>query len=374
MERQTIVFIRSGTIENDSRLQKEVGVALKAGYTCVVLGWDRNRLYEETCSFKTPYGRAKVRYFSLRAHYGSGLANAGRIIHFNRWIYKQLRAMEKDLTIIHACDLDTALPTKWIAKKYKKRLIYDIYDYYVSSHTIPTKWGKALVAAIENSVINAADCSLICTEQRRDQISKAKPKRLEVIYNSPDLSILDQQRVSGRRKERLKIVYVGILQGDRLLLEVAEVIKGRNDMELHIGGFGLYEEAFKDAGENIFYYGRMAYKQVLELEKEADILFATYNPMIENHRYSAPNKIYEAMALGKAIIVCKETIPEDLIKQIGLGIRYSGADFLEAAKQLKSADLRNELGKNGRALYEKRYSWSLMEAKLLDIYEGSISQ
>ena len=34
--------------------------------------------------------------------------------------------------------------------------------------------------------------------------------------------------------------------------------------------------------------------------------------------------------------------------------------------QLKDPNLRNELGLNGRKAYENRYSWKIMEKRLLD--------
>ena len=49
------------------------------------------------------------------------------------------------------------------------------------------------------------------------------------------------------------------------------------------------------------------YESALELYAKCDLMFALYDPAIPNHRYSAPNKVYEAMLLGKPIIVAEGT-------------------------------------------------------------------
>ena len=65
-------------------------------------------------------------------------------------------------------------------------------------------------------------------------------------------------------------------------------MKKCNDLELHIGGFGQLEGYFCELSkkyDNVFYYGQMKYKDVLSLEKDVNVLFATYNPKIPNHKY-----------------------------------------------------------------------------------------
>ena len=184
---------------------------------------------------------------------------------------------------------------------YNKKMIYDIYDYYIDSHNLPDIM-KKFVEKQEIKTINYADTTIICSEQRKEQIKNSKPKNLIVIHNSPNIpkELNTIPSVIKSKTKNTKIVYIGILQDDRLLLEISEDIKRYPQYELHIGGFGKYKNYFEEQArinENIFFYGNMEYNNVLKLESECDFLFATYNPIIANHSYSAPNKFYEAIAL-----------------------------------------------------------------------------
>ena len=262
------------------------------------------------------------------------------------------------------------MPALKISKKYNKKLIYDIYDYYVDSHNVPSII-KDVLEKLEIKIINNADTTIICGEWRKEQIKKAKPRNLVIIHNSPNI---DYNAINGRTgiiksdSDRVKIAYVGILQEGRLLKEVADAISENSDLELHVGGFGKFQDYFEDLSkkyENIYFYGTMKYDDVLKLESECDILFATYNPIVKNHKFSAPNKVYEAMALKKPIIVCKNTgIDRFVLKNnLGLAIEYNSLDFIKTVKSIKKHSKIDSLD-----MFNKKYSWNQMEKIIDSIY------
>ncbi|CAH0318056.1 hypothetical protein SRABI80_04739 [Peribacillus frigoritolerans] len=164
------------------------------------------------------------------------------------------------------------------------------------------------------------------------------------------------------------------MSGGRLLKEALEVFQRHPEWEFHIGGFGPLEEYIKDiAGksENIFYYGKIPYKTVIKIEKACDILFAVYNPSVPNHKYSSPNKLYEAMMLGKPIIVSKDTGIDKVVDSHNLGvvINYTEKDFERGINTLiKEQNSWQSIGENAKELYFKKYSWDIMEQRLIELY------
>ena len=85
------------------------------------------------------------------------------------------------------------------------------------------------------------------------------------------------------------------------------------------------------------------------------------------------NKIFEAMMLGKPVIVAKNTNIDVLIDRLGCGVvvDYNNPDKIEAGlKLLEQGELREMLGKAGRSAYENEYSWQKMEERLLELYAG----
>lgn len=377
MNGKKVIMIRSTSIINDSRLLKQMKVLCENNYKVKVLGWDRQGLleYENINNIDN-----EIECFFLKSDYGLGYKGAFKIILFQIWLFIKLIQYNKEYKIIHCCDLDTAIPAKIVSKIYKKKIVYDIFDYYSHSHPIPLNMYR-LVEAIENKIINSADLTIICNEGRRKQILNARPKKCIVIHNTPEITSEITSKISrgiGCDKKLLKIVYVGVLQEHRLLREVLEKIEGNKCFELHIGGFGILEEVVKsyaERNENIFFYGSMKYEDVLKLEEQCDILFATYDPKIENHKYSAPNKLYEAMGLGKPIIVCKKTGIDQIVDKhgIGISIEYDAREFLEALIQLGNhEELRYNMATRGKELYKNEYSWEQMKKRLVQEYDKVI--
>lgn len=364
-----VLLIRSTSILNDSRATKEIKSLLKSGFKVTVLGWDREKRNKTDEKIAIAGNCADLHFLKLKCSYAGGMKNFFKMGIFQIWIALKMLKYRKNYHIVQCCDYDTSILALPIAKLLKKKVVYDIYDYYTESHNLGKL--KKCIEKQEIKTINKADLVIICTEQRKQQIAKASPKKLIVIHNSPDISYKTQKY--NKQNEKLKICYVGILSENRLLEEVTNEIIKRDDIELHIGGFGEKENFFENLSkkyDNIKFYGSLKYEEVLKLESKCDVLFATYNPKIPNHKYSAPNKVYEAMALDKPIIVCKNTGIDKLVvqEQIGIAINYNGEDFIKAIDKIKNKNFTYKEG-NGRKLYQEKYGWKIMEKNLIKSYK-----
>lgn len=358
-----IAFLRTTALFNDSRASKEINTYLKANYDVFAYGWNRNQDDEQKILKSFPETCNLILY-NKKALYGAGFKNAFRMVCFNIWLYHNLKKNIKKFDIIHACDLDTAYVAFKISKKYKKKMIYDIYDYYVDCHNVGIF--KKNVKKVDTDIINYADYVLLCTEKRLEQIKESNPKKVEIIHNSPFI-INDNLKKYNHRIYKINVGYFGILQDNRLLIEIANEIKKDSNIVFHVGGFGKYERYFNDLSQknhNIIYYGTLPYDKVLENEKKCNVLFATYNPEIKNHRYSAPNKVYEAMALNIPIVVCYNTGVDEIVKKekIGNVINYDAQEFIQAVYNI----IQNSKC-NGKKIFDKKYSWNIMEKKLNNI-------
>ena len=376
MKEQKVIFLRGTSIKNDSRTLKETSGLIEAGFGVKVFGWDKDGFLGENKEIIFDNINIPVEVCKIKAAYGNGMKNIFKLIYFQFWLMFKLIKERKNIDIIHSCDLDTAIPAYVISKIFKKKMVYDIFDYYIQSHKVPKKI-KNIVEKIEIAIINNADLTIICTEERIKQIEKSVPKKYIVIHNTPNIPDIKKENneIEKNNKDNFKIVYVGILQDHRLLKEIGEKIIQYPNIELHIGGFGKLQEYFLDLSKkykNIFYYGQMKYDEVLPFENKGDVMFATYDPKIPNHRYSAPNKLYEAMLLGKPIIVCNNTGVDKIVreKHIGYTINYDAKEFFEAINELiLDEKQRTILGNNAKKVYEKEYSWNKMKERLIDSYK-----
>ena len=368
---KTVAFIRATDIFNDSRATKEIKALIEEGYYVEVLGWNRNGNALEQCSkiFADVLDSINFSFFNVRAENGIGLKNINKLLGWFKWIKKTLKIRNKENNIfaVHACDLDTGISAKKFCKKNKIKLVYDVFDYYIDSHSIPRVL-RNFVEKFEINIINYADVTIICTEERKEQIQKAKPKKLIIIHNSPELKKVETQ-------ETVDYCYCGAMANKRLIREILEEYSDNEDLKFVFAGYGPHSEKAINLAEthkNFSFEGSVPYATVLDLEGQARVLSAIYEPTIRNHRLCAPNKFYEALALGKPIIVCRGTGIDKIVEEYDIGrvIDYDAIDFYKSLRELIADDnKRKEMGERARKLYEEKYHWGIMKEILLQAYK-----
>jgi glycosyltransferase involved in cell wall biosynthesis len=226
---------------------------------------------------------------------------------------------------------------------------------------------------LEAWVVSRARATIIVDDARRKQIVGMKPRVLEVLYNAPEEVAMS---VVSKKSNVLEVFYVGVLDYSRGFRYLVNAITGVERTHLTIGGFGVHQkevEALCVAREECTFIGRVSYKEVIERSLKSDVLFALYDPEVKNHRYSSPNKLFEAMMLGLPIIVSNGTGMSDIVERVGNGlvIPYGDADALKnAVEKLHDKKLRDTMGKKGREAYVTDYGWPVMHQRLLAVYRS----
>lgn len=370
-----IIFIRSNPVNPDSRVEKEVNSLIKAGYEVEILAWDRSDKYKTKESYLSlEAGKVKITRFGIPASFGGGIKkNLGPLVFFQIRLYFWLYKNRNNYDVIHACDFDTAYTAFRLAKLFRKKFIYDIFDYYVDAFSVPNKL-KKIIKKKDHEIINSANAVIICTDKRREQIKGTTPKKLTVIHNTPAKSKEALKKLD-LNTNKIKLVYVGILGNGRFIKEIVEIVKANKQYEFHIGGFGEYEDYLDQVSQNhsnIYFYGRLPYKKTLELENSCDIMTAIYDPSVLNHYYAAPNKFYEALMLGKPLIMVQNTGMDEVVlkNEIGEVIEYTPDSLRKAIDRLvKRKNTWDRISLRMKNLYEKEYGWSKMEKRLLKLYE-----
>lgn len=371
-----VILLRSNPVNPDPPVEKAALALLNAGYQVTIIGWDRDEDYSQREDYiQISDRRVQVIRFGIRATFSGGMKkNLVPLTVFQKRLRRWLIANRSNYDIIHAFDFDTGFAASRYAKKFHKKFVYHILDYYVASHGLRGTFLEKPIVKLENSIINFADATLICTEKRRLQIAGTTPKRLAVIHNTPSVSQITPCDPITKPTGRAKIVYVGILESSRMLKEIAAAVSENASVELHVGGFGTLEAFFKDMSnryDNIFYYGRLVYNQTLSLETECDLMLAIYNPVVDNHRFAAPNKFYESLMLGKPVVMAHGTGMSEVVQEndIGVLIDYSKQGFTDGINQLLTRKEEwPEIGKRMKAIYQNQYRWDEMERRLLQIY------
>ena len=374
-----IVLIRATEVMPDPPVEKMANTLISHGHSVTILAWDRSNTYAERGSIKKlANSETEIVHFGIPAKYSGGIkANSKGLLLFQMRIIRWLFRHRREYDAVHAFDFDTGFASMICCKLLRKKLIYHVLDYYAEGHILPGRLLNSIIEFFEIRVINSANATVICTEKRKEQIRKASPRKLYVIHNTPDsVQQMDTSFQVNRCTGKLKLVYVGVLSRMRLLKETVEVVSKMDDVEMHIGGFGEYEDWMQKAAEqysNVFFYGKLQYSETLALEKQCDIMMAVYDPSIRNHKYAAPNKFYESIMLGKPIIMAYDTGHDDIITKNDIGIltEYSESGIRDAIYALeKRRNEWNDMGKRAMNLYNSNYSWTIMTERIEEMYRN----
>jgi len=366
-----VIVCRATPVAPDPRVERISQALITAGFKVTVVAWDRGwklPITEERDGFRL------IR-LQVQAAFGRGLRNMPGLLRWQAallgWLFRNRHCYE----IIHACDLDTALPCLLVAKVGRKQLVFDIFDCYADAFRVGPLQG--LARWFERQVATWADAVILADEIRRDQLGDVRLKRLALIYNSPPDFRAELE--SSHETERFKIAYVGLLDASRGLFPLLNVVAQRPNWDLYLAGFGVDDERILAQAwslPNVYFYGRVDYRTALRLMAAADVLVATYDPAVPNHKYASPNKLFEGMMLGKAVIAARGTHVDELVERhkCGLVVPYGNEMALAAALDRLAADpiFRQALGQAGRQAYEAFYNWDRMRARLVDLYRDLV--
>lgn len=356
--------------------------ALSEEHEVFLLGWDRESSGEDIRHEKHSIHGKEFDYYLIPepAKFGGGMKSmVGPMRRFWKRAYKWLSENQGSYDALHVVNFDTAKPAFKAARKFGKKTVYDIFDYYADSYNAPGIV-KSCIRNLENNYISKADMTIICSEERKHQISGSAPKKLIVVENTPEnIAVRDDFELDPKSDpDKPKVVYAGMLVFDRFLKETAKVMMQRNDIEWHVAGYGVLRPFIEECAaehDNIFYYGPLPYDDILALEKKCDIMTALQNPSVPNNRYSAPNKFYEALFLGKPVIMGKNGTLYNEIRVHGIGdvIEVIDVDvqteiFNSMDRVLLMRDRWESMSASARNLYESKYPWSKSAKALLDGY------
>lgn len=319
-----------------------------------VIAWNRNGSAQPN---------EKYTFYEKSAEYGKRIANIPKKLGWMRFVSKQIRIFKKDCTLIHACDIDAIIPALLTGKRYKKKVVWDIFD-WISSLT-----GKGLVYKmvenLQNWAYKRSDAVILCEEERKAQ-AKANNENIMVLPNIPakntDFDAGTEAKIKEQReKYSLIISYVGVFDRDRGLENLLNAVAKNNSVLLNIAGFGVLQDFISDYANkyrNICLWGRVEYSVGQTIMKNSDLLAAMYYLTSPLHKYAAPNKYYESLALEVPVITTRNTLVGAKVAEYDTGFVIDETENA-ISELLCCDDLKDQTGiirTNCRTAWENVYS------------------
>lgn len=376
-----IAIIRTNSVLADPRLVKIVR-SLSSRYSVLVLGWNRegskfhgvNQL-RTTSETSVENHDAIFNILKIKAPFGkSSLISYLPLIVYLPifWVWVFIKLIIYRPQVVHACDLDTALPAYIYKLLFQKPMVFEVFDRYAMTFISPKfKMLYSAINLIEELFSEKSDY-LITVGEKLLKTFRRRPKHYAIIMNCPE-DYSSYKSKSEDKDDTLTIVYTGGIKSGRALENITAAIKDLIDVELDIAGPIIDKELLDRILEipNVKYRGVLQPHDSIILEASADIIIGLYDLEIPENKFAMPNKLFEAMMIGIPIIT---NVASEVIEEIDCGIVLKDIDIL----QIKTAVilLRNDralcrrLGNNGRLAFLNIYNWAKMEKMLYEIYDN----
>lgn len=328
-----IVFLRSREPYGDSRQEKYYKYYKDNNIDYLFVGWDRKGVLKEE------FGQ--ILYSTL--YYKSYRIKA--LLYRAMWfffVFKVLFKNKNKFNVIHACDLDCALPAVLFKLFYriiyrkKYFVIFDVFDWYSDTLKSSNILINFLIKISEFISVKISDDIIICEPERRKQIPYLLKKEPVVLRNIPyfnNRSFLVSKDYFNNKM--LTVSYVGGLTNHRALNELLD-LASKGLINLNIAGYGNINLELRcielSRLNNVNFFGKVKYEIGLNIMFNSDVIYAMYSLTNANHYFAAPNKFYESLFLGKPIISNVGTIMANKIIKLDTG--YIVDDNYKSLKEM----------------------------------------
>lgn len=346
-----VILLRSIDMLPDPRVEKYVEYFQRARVSYRLVGWNRSQ---------NPVEKQNTVYFHCPATFGAGMKNVLKLIRFNRFLVRTLKRQRDSYDVIHACDFDTVLAALYAKLRWKKRVIFDVFDWYSDSRPIPSKILRGCIHWLEKWALKHSDYVIICDSERVAQLPIRLPQqKLFVLPNIPSFKgtfVSGDSTVHGP----IKTAYVGVFGEGRGIEDILKFYSSHPEYQLEIAGFGELGpvvERYAASTPNIIYHGKVDYSQSLEIMAQADMIWALYYKVNRNHLFAAPNKYYEGLFLGKPIVTTEGTsIGNKTVRyQTGFVIGETDKDIENLMSSVTKEQIE-QCGRNARQLWDNAYA------------------
>jgi len=123
-------------------------------------------------------------------------------------------------------------------------------------------------------------------------------------------------------------------------------------------------------GDRYFVTGMLDPSMILPILSEADIALILFEPVIDNHRYSLPNRLFDAIATHTPIVTFADTELADFVTKQNIGVVSNATAPDDLASSIKDALVRNLFFRHQIKAVSAEYIWSGQVQKIVDLIQS----
>lgn len=370
-------MLLTNAYEPDPRVRQEALSLIAMGCRVRILAWDRDR---KSPAHESVEGVEVERVFLTSTH-GRGVTQ----VAFYAWLYVRMfwRALRTPFDAVHCHDLDT-LPLGFVLGRLRRRpVIYDAHESFpdMLAGSVPNIVRRALTR-LETALIRRIDLLITVGETLRGHFVARGARRAVVVGNWKRLgefSRTEWQNNEVRRKlgvphDALVVSCITHLRRDRKIDELLEAVREEPDVYLVLAGSGALEDQVRRAAAanpRIVFVGFVSGTAIPDLTCAADVVFYGFDPENPNARFSAPNKLFEALAAGRPLITGDFGEIAAVVRAERCGVvlaSYRPADIRKAFALLRDPEARGAMARNAARIGRTSWNWEQAEQTLYREY------
>lgn len=360
---RTRIALIHGNDGTDVRVGKTCRSLVRLGYETHFIGWDRR----PTSQKDRDLGGATVHLMCHETPHGRGnLAGQGRFLAHIVGVLRRIRP-----TVVCAVNEELAcavLPFKGILYD---RLVCDVFD-SLAARASTRSWHKRLPLQLVSFLGSTGADRIIATDEYRLKMLGRFARTAIVVENVPEdpgeelaLKIPDGA---------IRIWAAGSLESEKGFGELLRAIEPLPDVVVVSAGWPYDEFA-----SNVFikhprvqFHGIVTARRALELAASCDAVFCYYAPVHAYRTNASPNKVYDAMAVGRPVLINREVRLAAWVEREGVGSVCAYSDVVCLRSTIAGLAERRrslpEFAARTRRLFLERYHWGLMESRLAALY------
>jgi glycosyltransferase involved in cell wall biosynthesis len=343
--------------------------------------WESNQIQYRlfrTQEFPLKFARGLVRQFQITRQINNVIAVEQPAVLYVRWapnmFFGMIRKKYPDLPIVVESNDTLQMPLYMRSLGFVEKQLFRLADKsYIKSAT--------LIAAVSEEIKKfilshhpAVDARRIITNPNGVDTARFcnAPTRIRETYDIPSSATLIGWAGNYRRWHHLD-----------LLIRVFQRLKGDNCCLVIIGtgpedlARELQELSRKCPDARVIFTGPVPFDQMPAYLSACDILVSPQTTTVDGTFYQSPIKLYEYMAVGKAIVAARIGQIAEVIRDNQNGLLYeydSEASLVRVLEKLiKDQHLRARLGVQARKDAVEKHSWDSRVAVLMEALQRTMA-
>jgi glycosyltransferase involved in cell wall biosynthesis len=312
------------------------------------------------------------------------------------WWQKAMQVMHQNLpSILVVRDIPLAMTGIWLGRKFGVPVVLDMAENYPAAliaYQNPAYkpfliCDAYLPRAYERAVVKSVDHILVVAEEQIERLSKlgVSEEKVSLIRNTPDLTSFTKfSREVRIPVKKLAAIYpcclyigkIDIHRGVELMIRgLPEVLKSYPKAGLVLVGDGKEKASLEKLvwtlglQDHVIFTGWINHSQ-LPAYIRASTICCIPHLKSEHTDTTIPNKLFDYMALGKAIVTSNLSPVKRIVENVGCGQTFEsgdGRDFARVFVKVISGGKKAQMGQRGMEAVMRDFNWTVDSSRLKSV-------